>query len=483
MHMDAHPIMTGGRENRILIIEDARTETEVFEGILRAHGYEVRSAKNGRAGIGIIGEWVPSLILLDIVMPGQDGISVCKEIRGMTLGHRPSIIMVSSRQDKKVIVDALSKGADDFIVKPFNEDELIARVKAQQRINGFYKEIEEDKKNLETLLAITLAMSATLNPPEVLRTIVAKVAAATGAARCSIVLVVPGHEGYVLASHEDASVRELRLDLDKYPEIRRAYETKTPVAINDMVNDPLMAPVKGNLRGLEEMSALILPIVFNDEVLGTLFLRARRKEKGFAQKEIDICRIVANSAFHAIRNARLFDRLMQERDTLQEIAIKDQLTSLYNHNFFYTRLEEEFDRAVRYDTLLSVIMMDIDNFKNINDTYGHRTGDVVLRELSEMIKRGVRKTDIVARYGGEEFAVILPHTSLAGAMEEGERLRELVGSHAYAGLVNDSITISVGVAAYPQKGVMNSGDLVNHADDALYKAKWGGKNCVRNTEG
>lgn len=471
------------KNNRILIVDDARTDKVALEDVLRVHGYNVKSAADGAAGLELVRQWQPSVILLDIVMPGKDGIRVCREIREMEGATRPSIIMISSQGEKKVIIDALAKGADDFIIKPFNEGELIARVKAQERINDFYKEVEEDKKNLETMLSITTAMSATLDPLQVLHTIVSEVAAMTNAVRCSIVLVVPGHDGYVIASHEDPGLKELKIDLDKYPEIRRAFESKMPVALNDMVNNPLMAQVKDQLKGLEEMSALILPIAFNDEVVGTLFLRARRKERGFTKKEVDVCRIVANSAFHAIRNARMFDRLVKERDTLQEIAITDQLTGLYNHNFFYMRLEEEFDRSVRYETPLSVIMMDIDDFKAVNDTYGHRVGDVVLREIAEMIKRGVRKTDIVARYGGEEFAVILPHTALEGAMDEGERLREMIASHAYAGLVKDRVSVSVGVAAYPMNDIMNSGDLVNHADDALYKAKWSGKNCVKNTNG
>lgn len=483
MLAEVQPMSTHTNNNKILLIEDARTDTEVFGAILRAHGYDVKTAVDGNSGLRILQEWRPSVILLDIIMPGKDGVQVCKEIRGLDLGFRPSIIMVTARNEKKVIVDALSKGADDFIIKPINEDELVARVKAQQRINAFYTEIEEDKRNLESLLAITSSMSATLDAPEVLHTIVSKVAAITGAVRCSIVLVSHGHEGYVLASHEDPGVKELKIDLNKYPEIKQVIETKMPLAMDDMVNNPLMASVKEHLTGLEEMNALILPIAFNDEVVGTLFLRARRKEQGFSKKEIDFCTIVANSAFHAIRNARLFGKLMKERNTLQEIAIMDQLTLLYNHNFFYTRLEEEYERSVRYEIPLAVIMIDIDNFKSVNDTYGHRVGDVVLREIADMIKRGVRKTDIVARYGGEEFAVILPHTALPGAIDEGERLRDMIANHSYAGLINDRITISVGVAAYPHMITMNSGDLVNHADGALYKAKWSGKNCVRSTDG
>ncbi|MBI5237380.1 MAG: GGDEF domain-containing protein, partial [Deltaproteobacteria bacterium] len=219
--------------------------------------------------------------------------------------------------------------------------------------------------------------------------------------------------------------------------------------------------------------------VFNEDVLGTLFLRTRKNKNGFSRKELDFCRIVANASFHAIKNAKLFERVTKEKEYLKELAVKDQLTTLYNHNFFYSRLEEEFDRSVRYETHMSIIMMDIDNFKQINDTYGHRVGDIVLREVGALIKKGVRKTDIVARYGGEEFSVILPQTAIKGAAEEADRLRQLIESHAYAGLAKENITVSLGVASYPHKDIMNSGDLVTAADDALYKAKHEGKNMVK----
>jgi two-component system cell cycle response regulator len=350
------------------------------------------------------------------------------------------------------------------------------------RINEFYREIDEDKRNLESILAISNAVTATLDPSEVLKIIVNRVAEVTTALRCSIVLIAQGDEGYVIATNDDPTVDGLRIDLAKYPEIKEVVNTKSPLEVDDILTHPLMAGVQDKIKGLKDMSVLIVPIVIQDEVLGTLFLRTRKKEQGFAKKEVDFCRIVANSSFHAIKNARLFERLMIEREHLREIAVKDQLTSLYNHNHFYARLEEEFDRAVRYETTLSLMMIDIDDFKRINDEYGHRAGDKVLKEVAALVRKGVRKTDIVARYGGEEFGIIMPHTTLGGAVGEAERIRRLVESHAYAGLLKDKITMSFGVATYPHAGVMNSGDLVTKADDALYIAKRSGKNCIKVSE-
>ncbi len=466
-------------KHRVLLVDDDQTTRSMLADVLEENGYETAGVSSGERALAIISEFRPSVVLLDLVMPGIDGLEVCKKIREMTLDWRPSIIIVSGKNDKDVMVEGLASGADDFIAKSFDETELIARVRAHARISGFCKEVEDDKRNLELILEISNAVSASLNPVEVLRTIVQQVAAATDAIRCSIVLVSTDKDGYVIATNDNPDINDLKLDLTKYPEILKVVSTKSPLVVEDIVNNPLMAEVKNNIQELKDMSLLLVPIVIADEVLGTLFLRTRIKEDGFTKKEVDFCRIVANASFHAIRNAKLFDDVIQERESLKLIAVTDALTSLYNHDFFYTRLAEEFDRAVRYRTGLSLIMMDIDDFKQINDQYGHRVGDDVLKEVAAMLRKGVRKTDIVARYGGEEFAVVLPHTDLGGALEKAERLRKLVAGNVYSGLKGRHLTMSFGVVSYPELAVANAGDFVNHADDALYKAKRGGKNCVK----
>ena len=464
---------------KILIIDDDNLTSAMMEEILRSRGYSTRRAENGKEGVTAAEKWIPHLILLDIVMPGMEGREVCEAIRKMKLPVRPSIVIISSRGDKKTVADALSKGADDFIVKPVDEMELMARVNAQMRIVEFHEETEEARRNLEIILSISSSIGKTLDSSEILDIIVKKVAGVVGAVRCSIVLLKGENTGYVLTSHEDPNIRNLKIDLNRYPEILEVARTKTPLALEDMMNHPLMQGVREWIKGLEYMSVLVVPIVFNEEVLGTLFLRARRKDTGFTGKEIEFCQIIANSSYHALKNAKLFEDAEKEKERLGEISVKDSLTSLYNHNFFYTRLEEEFERAVRYGSPISLIMMDIDDFKRINDSYGHRVGDSVLKELSAVIQKNVRKIDTVARYGGEEFAIILPQTSLKGAFEEAERIRKLLLCYCYSGLASERITMSIGVASYPDGGINNAGDIVNLADKALYEAKSAGKNCVK----
>ncbi|GMR05097.1 MAG: hypothetical protein BMS9Abin23_1031 [Thermodesulfobacteriota bacterium] len=465
-------------DEKILVINDGAEETDFFRKVLSSKGFVARFADGGEDVLKTVRQWHPSVILLNLSGTDKKVLDMCRKIRELSTNHRPSIIVVSEKKEKRNLLDIISGGADDLIFKPLDEAELNARIMEQIRIGGFYETLNEEKKNIESLVEISYAISASLNPREVFKTIVTRVAEATGAERCSIVLVSNEDEGYVLASHDDPGLRNLKIDLSKYPEIQAAVKSKKPLFIDEMTSHPIMKGVQSFIYKLRDKSVLIVPIVFNDRVLGTIFLRTKKKAHGFSKDEIAFCRIVANSSFHAIRNARIYQKLTDEKEHLREASIRDHLTSLYNHNHFYLRLEEDFERASRYNTPLSLIMMDIDNFKRINDNYGHRTGDMVLKEIAETIWKAIRKSDIVARYGGEEFAIILPHTDLAGARGEAERLRSIIEGHSYKDLPGVNITMSLGVASYPHEKIKDHGDLVNRADDALYRAKKSGRNRV-----
>ena len=464
--------------NKVLIIDDDLVIKSMLEDILHASGYTTTHAINGREGLRLIEADKPDAVLLDIEMPGMSGIEVCRKIRSMPLKNRPSIIMISSSADTDTIVEAFKKGADDFVIKPFNEPELIARIQAQSRMISFYRTLEEKNRELELIRDITNTVAQSLDSGEILYSVVKKTAEFIGATRCSIVLIGENDEAYIVASHESPSIRDLKIDLKKYPELKESLVTRKPLVIEDMGSDPLLKGVKELIRNIAHDSLLVVPIIWEEEMLGTLILRTRRASKHFTSDELNLCQIIANAAYHPLKKAKIFEDLTAEKEHLKRLAITDRLTGLYNHDFFYNRLDDEFNRAVRYDVPLALIMIDLDNFKKINDTYGHPVGDKVLKEVSGLLKKAVRKTDIVARYGGEEFAVILPHTSLQGAQEEAERIREMVVSHSYAGLMDTVISISAGVASYPNDIILSPGDLVNLADNGLYEAKHNGRNRV-----
>ena len=172
-------------------------------------------------------------------------------------------------------------------------------------------------------------------------------------------------------------------------------------------------------------------------------------------------------------NARLYE-------AAKRLAITDGLTKIYNHRFFQELFEKEFTRSDRYGTVFSLIMLDIDLFKRINDTYGHLYGDEILKEIAQLVKSCLRTMDLLARYGGEEFAVLLPETNLNEAVRTAERIRRAVENNDFMASRGQGlkVTVSQGVTFYPSPGVTSRSDIVGKADSALYEAKESGRNRV-----
>jgi two-component system cell cycle response regulator len=181
---------------------------------------------------------------------------------------------------------------------------------------------------------------------------------------------------------------------------------------------------------------------------------------------------VANQSHIVMENSRLFDRV-------KNLSIRDSLTDLFNHRHSIELVSHEFERVGRYQESFSVLMIDIDHFKQINDEHGHPVGDVVLRDVAHLLKDTLRTVDAVGRYGGEEFLAVLPHTTSEEAVQTAERVRQRVEQHGFK--VQDKtlkVTISIGVATYPGGHADSASTLIREADQALYRAKDAGRNRV-----
>jgi diguanylate cyclase (GGDEF)-like protein len=181
-----------------------------------------------------------------------------------------------------------------------------------------------------------------------------------------------------------------------------------------------------------------------------------------------------------LRIKRLQDELEEKNRELQRISISDGLTGLYNHRHIHGLLREEFERASRMETMLTVAMFDLDHFKAVNDTYGHQAGDRVLQQFADLLRQNARDIDRLGRYGGEEFLALLPATDLDGGMVFVERVRAAVEKHAFNIATDHPIrmTVSAGIALYPHERVTNTEMLVHLADEAMYAAKARGRNRV-----
>jgi len=201
------------------------------------------------------------------------------------------------------------------------------------------------------------------------------------------------------------------------------------------------------------------------KLIGLITLHNKTGDHNFLDRKL--FSIFANYSARAIENTILYK-------SKEHLSITDGLTGLYNHRHFQEQLEVEVKRAQRYDLNLSLIMIDLDHFKEFNDTYGHLEGDTLLRKIAQILKSCLRETDFVARYGGEEFGVILPETNKEGASIASERVRRSISEHTF-GEVGAKMTVSLGVASYPDDACFRA-DLIKKADEALYRAKREGRN-------
>ncbi len=336
------------------------------------------------------------------------------------------------------------------------------------------------QNDLSKILEILKSLSVRRRTHDILYIFVEQIAANIAMDRCSVVRIWEGdNEGHVLASHEDESIHDVVIQLDKYPEINQTLQTGQQTLINDTASDALTKPVASDLKNAGITSILVVPIVLFNSNVGTFLLRAARRNGTFEQREVEFCQIVAETAANAIERADLLETLQKTNRRLEHLATTDSLTGLYNRRYFRTRMEDEFARSKRYGSPLCCMMLDVDDFKAINDTYGHLQGDSILRELSDRILKTVRASDIVARYGGEELVVILPQTTMEGATIYAERLLEKISTEPYAGLPPElKVTVSIGIAMMDVKKCETTTDLIHSADTALYEAKHRGKNRI-----
>lgn len=242
-------------------------------------------------------------------------------------------------------------------------------------------------------------------------------------------------------------------------------KNKEPFYLSDVrhYRSPIM-PFKTDNLG----SVFVLPMLYEKEILGMLALLSE-KINALSPYQIELLEVLGNQASTSIANARFHAEI-------ERLAITDGLTGLFNHRHFQERLSQEFSRIDRFSEPLSVLIIDIDHFKKINDAYGHPVGDAVLKGVADKIRKTIRNIDISARYGGEEFAVILIGTDERGAMNMAERLRKAVMNKTFSADKNTfNVTISIGISTYT-KGIKRKEELIEKADKALYQAKRGGRN-------
>jgi diguanylate cyclase (GGDEF)-like protein len=313
------------------------------------------------------------------------------------------------------------------------------------------------------LLAIASAVNSSLALEEVLNVALTHAGRIMGAVAGAMYLVTPGKNEmrrqaeYNLANRAKGGVRHL----EEEP-LRTALAAMRPMVVK---LDEAVSP--GLEAGGHPQHVLVVPMQRSGQLMGAmeLYLNAERE---ITDDQADLLNGVASQGAIAIRHAQLFQ-------AQEENALTDELTKLPNRRALAQRYLEEMHRARRYRKGIAFLMIDLDHFKQVNDTYGHLQGDAVLHELALILKDGARESDVYARYGGEEFGVILHETTESGARTLAERIRSKVAAATFPGDLK--LTVSIGVAATAEPALFTS--LIERADQALYVAKQGGRNQVR----
>ena len=312
---------------------------------------------------------------------------------------------------------------------------------------------------------IATAIRNSLELNSILQTTVTEVGRALNAQHCA--LRIEGETGQEPltncyfrdgAGSANAEEAELMADLDAY-NVRLAGRYKNFVMDGREESD-------SNSNNVRPLAAV--PLIYQKRFMGVLIVRSDDPTRAWQENEILLLRTVADQVTVAVSHARLFSQMQQQ-------ALTDGLTGCFNRRSFEMQLERDLHMATRMRLPLSLILLDLDNFKRVNDTFGHEAGDVALRLLADGLRDELRSVDTAARYGGEEFAVILPQAGIDGAMIVAERLRQRIELMEVPGVGH--VTASLGIATFPQHASSRD-TLVLAADRALYNAKNAGRNCV-----
>ena len=449
---------------RILIVDDLLPSAKVLAAKLASEYYDVVMAHDGPEALTRVAEDRPDLILLDVMMPGMDGFEVCRRLKEDPKTAHIPVVIVTALGDREDRVAGLEAGADEFLTKPVDDVTLFARVRSLVRLKNM---LDQWRLREETGQRLGLVTDGT---PGV-----------DSGRAARLALVGEGRlDGAYIADvlAEDDDRLDLLDDLDGAE--RRLAENDYDVAIvafgENAENALRFASL---LRSLEPTRQLPVLVIGDDTDRELLIKALEIGVNDYLLRPIDDEELKARVRTQ-VRRKRYQDRLRSTFMRQLSLALTDPVTGLHNRRYLDTHLENLLARMADSGKHVSLLMVDIDHFKKVNDSYGHAVGDEVLAAVAERVLRNVRGFDLTARYGGEEFVIAMPDTDLEVAVQVSERLRERMEAETITcadGKVDVCITLSIGVAEALNRGE-TSRSLLKRADEALYEAKRQGRNRV-----
>ncbi len=455
----------------ILVADGDRLARNFLRDLLTTAGYQVRVAGSGAQVLRQIRHDPPDLLLLDVHVPDVHGLAVLEQVRRTAGGQHLPVILITEPGGKTEMVKGFEAEADDFLVKPVSQVELMARVKGHLRAKTYQDELEGEKQDLASVLEMSKAVTSALPSQETFRIIVERTARLVDAPRCSLIAIrQQDQRGMVLASSQ-APFEKFHLDLTQYPEIIQAVRDRKLVLIQDVDTDPLMAPVREKMCRLGFRSLLVLPISLRDSVVGTLVLCTARTTRPFSDRNVRTCQFVAEVAANALRNAHVFENLELDQVDLHRFALENERLGVYHPHVFHRRLEEEVARASRHRHPLSCVAIEADPGAALDP-------ESLLRDLTACVKASLRKTDLLGLGSSAHLMLMLPVTPPEGARVKADRLRSAVRAKDLGSAPAGSVTISLGVASGIPKGPGGADDLVQASLAALREAQSKGGDVV-----
>ena len=446
---------------RLFVIDDDKATLTVLTEYFEHYGLKVYPFKDPPDLEKELKEKDPRAVLLDIMLPGISGVEILQRIKNIK-PDIPVIMMTGYTNDDRRI-ESLRKGAYTILTKPFESFEEVYHV-VNNAMDHYIESLKttelarrvEETKRLEKINIQEIDFLKSLQHM-------------IGEAEDSAFVLKNAYallKSFLNFEYFGALLtygNEVNIQI--YPKVssnRKLAEVITNILLRRMSQGAVNAKLTG---AQDDYQSLMVELSTTNTVYG--FAGLFRSTPFQAPEEATFSKFCSHVSV-TLEKIRLF----QEIKTL---SIHDGLTGIYNHTYIINKLNEEIERAKRYHSDLSVMLFDLDNFKDVNDTYGHLAGDFVLQKVAELFTKRLRTIDIVGRYGGEEFLVILPETDLERAYVVGERLRTGVEQEPF--IYEDhqiKLTVSGGIGLYQQGHIAN--DLIKIADNNLYKAKREGKN-------
>jgi len=446
---------------RILVVDDIEANLRVLEAKLTAEYYEVMLAQDGPTGLAMAAANHPDIIVLDVMMPGMDGFEVCRRLKEDPLTRHIPVVLVTALDGRADRIAGLEAGADEFLNKPIDDVMLFSRVRSLTRLKTVMDELREREASGRRMGVIAGAA--------------ARLAGSGGR-----IVICDDNERQAQRIFAELSIEHRPL-IETDPE--QAHLTaRGPVdllIINAAARSFDGLRLAAQIRSDEATRHLPILAVIDPDERPRMVKALEIGINDVLPRPIDPQELSARVRTQ-IKRKRYTDFLRQNLDHSLELAVTDQLTGLHNRRYMVGQLSALVTRAAKGGEPVGALLIDIDHFKKINDSFGHDVGDEVLREFAVRVATNVRAIDLPCRFGGEEFVVVMPGAPLAAAERVAERIRSHVAGSPFrvaGGRELLTVTISIGVAATIGEGDTPEA-LLKRADEAVYEAKAAGRNKV-----